>query len=179
VTDGIVGVQERDRRNSKLFFSDAKFRGRLKARCDELLDCLKQTLRSIAPTAPGLSPTCVREPDKWVQELLEMKMDLMTSRMDYLVIFARPGTPFDGSWMVAENEECVVVPPAHCISKTVKICLFPGLVQQSSRALPSVASDALVKNKRFFPSIEEKRTAFRPVDDNTIVIGKATVLLEG
>jgi hypothetical protein len=169
VIDGIVGVQDRDRRKSKLLFSDVRFRDRLKARGSELLDCLKQTLQSVAPTAPGLDRACVCEPDTLIRELLGMKMDLMTSKQDYLVHFARPGTSFDDSWVVAEDEDCVIIPSEHCIGKTVKTCLFPALLQHSPRALLSVASveDVLVKNKRFFPSNEEKRAAVRAVDDNT------------
>jgi hypothetical protein len=175
VIDGLVRVQDQDRRTAKLSFSKASSRDHVfMARCSELLKYFK-TLQTLSRTAPDSHD----DSDIWCQNVLRMKLDLMISRYDYLIHSVQSGTTFDKSWMVAEDEQGFEVLPAHCVGKTVKMCPFPALIQQSPRTLPMDASieDVLVKNKRFFPSAEENRAGL--IDGNTVVIGKATVLLEG
>jgi hypothetical protein len=176
---GILRIKQQDQILTKLFFSKAEFGEIVKARSSNLHDYFERALQFVTSTSPG--PDHTSELPKWCESFLKLKIDLMMSPMDYRIHFIRPGTPFDSSWMDVEDEACFGIPVAHCVGKTVKLCKFPALVQQSPRALQTDAptEDALVKNKLFFPSAEEKRTASGLVNDNTRVIAKAIVLLEG
>jgi len=99
----------------------------------------------------------------------------MLSPKEYRIFYVPPGTVFDSSWMKAEDAECYAVSDAHSMLKKVKVCLFPALAEQPSSALSPEAGiqDALVRNKCFFPSAEE-RASFDPVN----IISKAVVFLE-
>jgi hypothetical protein len=109
-----------------------------------------------------------------------MKEEMMLSPMNYRIHYAAPGTPFDPAWMKVEDDGGSVVHLHHCEGKKVKLCLQPALVERQVDSLSSDApiADALIKNKRFIPSPEEK-TSFKPVDDHTVMVAKASVLLEG
>lgn len=114
------------------------------------------------------------DPKAWAEAVLTLKQRLMISPHDYRVHFCHPEEPFDPSWMTAENEEGDIVPPAQVMSMTVRICLFPALLElepeEFQEEQPTDA--ALIKNKRFIPSWDD-RQAF----DAKKVVAKAVVLV--
>lgn len=103
----------------------------------------------------------------------KLKQTLMISPMDYRIHYCMPGTPFDPTWMQAEDDE--LFPVGDAKGKVVRTCLFPALFEQDPEPFgtdPSVA-DILVSNKKLFPSHAEKKAR-----DPKGVIAKAVVLVD-
>jgi hypothetical protein len=134
---------------------------------------LLEALRISRPSAPGCDPEY--DPHQWLKDALKFKHSLLLSPKDYRVHFCLPGTPYDESWMAAED---VFGIPFHKEAETegkrVVMCLFPALVE--IEAVPFgehvEVEEVLISNKRFFPTAAERR-AFDP----KTVVSKACVLL--
>jgi hypothetical protein len=98
----------------------------------------------------------------------------MINDSDFRIRYCMPGIPFDPTWMQAEDAIGFPLTDAQAQSKKVVTCLFPALSEHEPSPFgewPSLES-VLVKNKKFFPTLAEKR-AFDP----KTVISKATVLI--
>jgi hypothetical protein len=145
----------------------------VKARSLDLHDRLEQAFASAVPAGRGMERRLGH--DQWYDDFVHMKEEMMLSPMNYRIHYAPPGTPFDPAWMQVEDDGGSVVHLHHCEGKKVKLCLQPALVERQVDSLSSDApiADALIKNKRFIPSPEEKKS-FKPVDYHTVMIAKAS-----
>jgi hypothetical protein len=98
----------------------------------------------------------------------------MINSNEYRIHYCMPGTTFDPTWMRAEDVEGLSLKDGEVQMKKVAACLFPALSQHDPAPFeegPSLES-VLVKNKKFFPSLAEKREF-----DPETVIAKAVVLV--
>jgi hypothetical protein len=164
-------VQHHDKVSSKLLFEDEKFKaGQAKERAMKQLANVVCALKHAWPAAPGFSR--LNDPHGWVEAAVKLKQTLMISPMDYRVHFCMPGTPFDPTWMHAEDAELFEVKAPK--GKTVVTCLFPALFEQEPQPFGTNLSvnEILVSNKKFFPSYAEKKTR-----DPKRVVAKAVVLV--
>jgi hypothetical protein len=146
---------------------------RLAKQVSSLEHNLLEALHTCSPNAPGLDPEYGSR--EWLQDALKFKHSLLLSPKDYRVHFCLPGTPYDESWMAAEDVFGIpLLKESETNGKRVIMCLFPALVE--IEAVPFgehvEVEEVLISNKRFFPTAAERR-AFDP----TTVVSKACVLL--
>lgn len=172
-TDGLAEVQRLDKVGFSLLFADESFRKTYQQPAvSKLIKRFSNAIRVAYPSAPSLKG--LDDADAWAEKAFKLKQRLMLSPKDYRIHFCLPGTPFDPTWMTAENDHGLTPTAADTKGKTIRVCLFPALVEQDSKAFgkDAVISDALVKNKNFFPTWQEKQAL-----DPKSVISKAVVLV--
>jgi hypothetical protein len=98
----------------------------------------------------------------------------MISSKNYRIHYCIPDSPFDPSWMQAEDREGFSLTVTDAKDKLVSACLFPALAELEPKQFGEnpLLADVLVNNKVFFPSLAEKRK-FDPKN----AIAKAVVLV--
>ncbi|KAI8935380.1 hypothetical protein NX059_007963 [Plenodomus lindquistii] len=172
MSDGLSEVQRLDKIAFSSFFAKESFQKTTLLTVIEKLIKRLIVVKQACPDAPGIE--YVRRKTEWAEGIFVLKQLLMISPYDYRVHFCRPGTPFDPSWMIAEDFEGEIVRPEKLGSMMVRMCLSPALVQQDPREFKEgqPMEDALIMNKNFFPSWQDRKTF-----DAKKVIGKATVLV--
>ncbi|KAF1845330.1 uncharacterized protein K460DRAFT_430243 [Cucurbitaria berberidis CBS 394.84] len=173
LSDGLAGVQRIDVLGFSLLFADQDFqKTELQKAAVKLVTRFRHMMKSACSTASGVES--IQDPEAWAQGALKLKQKLMISPKEYRIHFCLPATLFDPTWMIAEDAEGYRCPSAKAKGKEILVCLFPALVEQNSRTFEAGAgiSDALVKNKKFFPTWQEKR-GLNP----KCVISKAVVVI--
>lgn len=172
-TDGLAEVQRFDKLGFSQLFADPNFHtSDLLGITTKLIKRFVSAVKSAYPSAPGIEG--LDEPATWVEGALKLKQRLMISPKEYRIHFCLPATPFDPTWMMAEDPQGFTVKDAEAKGKKIFICLSPALAEQQPNAFEQSAeiADALIKNKRFFPTWPEKH-GFEPKS----VVSKAVVLV--
>lgn len=91
----------------------------------------------------------------------KLKVDLGISPRDYRALYMRPNAKFNPAWMCASDKKNKSLSDDEAMGSTVKLCLFPALVEQDAKPFDddtSTVEDALVKNKKFLPDYGGVRT---------------------
>jgi hypothetical protein len=157
----------------KLLFEDESFQEmHLKDRASKLLASLEVSIKEAWPDALGF--TKLHDPQTWAETAIKFKQTLMIDANDYRIHYCRPGTPFDSTWMQAEDTDGFRVADDKAQTKKVATCLFPALFQHEARPFGDhpILEELLVSNKTFFPTLAEKRRL-----DTQNVVAKAAVLV--
>lgn len=168
---GLAEVQRIDKLGFSLLFADPDFHKTYQGVTAKLIERF-DTFKLAYPSAPGIKG--LDEPTTWAEEALQLKQRLMISPKDYRIHFCLPGTQFDPTWMTAEDAKGFDIKGAEVTGKPILSCLFPALVEQNPKAFAKGAeiADALIKNKKFFPTWQEKQGL-----DPKTVVSKAVVLV--
>jgi hypothetical protein len=96
----------------------------------------------------------------WLERLMIVKLELLTSDCLYKIAFVSPGTPFDNRWMYPVTEVTGGFRPKEGVNYQVRICLSPALISNitepdwpdanSADLDPDKYRDALLQNRDFF-----------------------------
>lgn len=101
----------------------------------------------------------------------------MISTKGYRIVFPIPETNFDSSWMQGEDDSHFGIQTSEGMSRRIRLCLFPALLQRSDGTLSDTnttdITQALISHKSFFPSSGE---IIVPSSDK--VVSKAVVLVK-
>ncbi|CAO2655818.1 Nn.00g046210.m01.CDS01 [Neocucurbitaria sp. VM-36] len=173
LSDGLVEVQRIDKLGFSQLFADPDFhKAHLEVIAAKLIARFSETVTQAYPSAPGVG--AIDESTDWVEGALKLKQRLMISPKEYRIHFCLPATPFDPTWMTAEDAKGIPVNAAQAKGKTISTCLFPALVEQNPKGYEKRAeiADVLIENKKFFPTWQEKHGL-----DPKTVISKAVVLV--
>ncbi|KAJ8110499.1 hypothetical protein OPT61_g6673 [Boeremia exigua] len=171
--DGLERVQHADKLVAQEMFADADEKRTItQMRQKDLIRNLTLAAKLLLPSPHNLPDANVLQ--KLAADALSLKRALMLSPKDYRIHYCRPEVTFDLSWMQANSLEILDLEDRVVVGKPVALCLFPAVFAQEASPFDDGASiqDALVKNKRFFPSPSESK-AFDPKH----CITKATVLV--
>jgi hypothetical protein len=103
----------------------------------------------------------VEKMERWLAEVMTMKLELLISHLHHKIAFIPPGTPFDRIWMTAESEYGGGVEIKENCQYRVCLCLSPALIgdveetswsdKTSPELLPQNFRDALLESRNFFP----------------------------
>lgn len=142
--------------------SDFKGR-RIEPRKRKLERSFKKATASICTPHPQNAHSHSSSSEVFADTAIELKQALLLSPHDYRIHYARPGTKFDKSWMIAVDNEHWEIKENEVEGKEVSMCLFPALMAQAPPDFEDTAplEEALVLNKNFFPAFGEK-----PIDED-------------
>jgi hypothetical protein len=146
--------------------------------CQSLIKVFKAIAESICDTP--VSPTICSD-DTFASEAIDLKHALMISPLGYRIFWIFPGWLFDPRHMRALDRRNQEISDADAGGKTVALCDFPAIMSQESKPFDkdSTIKDVLVKNKRFFLTLEETVDMKAKLMSRTTVavVSKAVVLV--
>jgi hypothetical protein len=118
------------------------------------------------------------------QNMMELKMDLLTSKDVYRVSYIPPNVIFDHEYMEAVYPEGIErqICEKNAAGFRKTICLHPLLTTMKDNEIPESANpleyrNALLENRKFFPKVPGQYKDWKH-DAEAHVVAKATVLVE-